>query len=177
MTVIARIAAALLGLAVVLVLLAGAGIALIFPRVSPPSDLVIEGTPEQIERGRYLAENVMACMGCHSVRMLDRYSAPLVEGRKGGGGFVFDEGLGIPGVVTSRNITPAGLADWTDGEIVRAITAGVSRDGEALFPLMPYLGYGQLDPEDIHAVVAYLRTMPPVATDAPQKDLDFRLVC
>ena len=43
------------------------------------------------------------------------------------------------------NITPAGLGDWTDGEIFQSITAGVDNEGNALFPIMPYHDYAKMD--------------------------------
>ena len=46
-----------------------------------------------------------------------------------------------------------------DGEVLRAVTAGVSRDGTPLFPLMPYPHYGALSEDDVHAVIAYVRSL------------------
>ncbi|MGH9176360.1 MAG: hypothetical protein ACRD1H_18470 [Vicinamibacterales bacterium] len=40
--------------------------------------------------------------------------------------------MGVPGDFYARNITPTALAQWTDGEIARAITTGVNKHGEAL---------------------------------------------
>ena len=54
-----------------------------------------------------------------------------------------------------------GIGNWTDGEVIRAIREGVSRDGQALFPLMPYAGFRHMSDEDVYALVAYLRTLPP----------------
>src|SRR5690606_30097486 len=63
--------------------------------------------------------------------------------------------------------------DWTDGEILRAFTEGVSRDGTALFPLMPYGAFGQMDRDDALAIVAYLRTLPSIASELPARELHF----
>ena len=62
----------------------------------------------------------------------------------------------------SPNITPFRLKDWTDAEIYRAITSGVSKDGHPLFPIMPYPAYGTLDSEDIYSVIAYIRSIPSI---------------
>lgn len=132
------------------------------PNVGAAPDMKVEMTPERIERGKYLANTVCVCMDCHSTRDWSRFSGPLTEGTVGKGGERFDESVGFPGVYFSRNITPAGLKDWTDGEIFRAITSGVSKDGHALFPVMPYPYYGKMDEEDIKSIIAYIRSLPAI---------------
>ena len=146
-----------------------------YPKVGPAPDVTIERTSERIARGKYLADHVAACTDCHSQRDWARYAGPVKDGTYGAGGEVFDESMGMPGRVVSRNITPGALGDWTDGEILRAMTAGVSRDGSPLFPLMPYLDYGaHMDPEDAKAIVSYLRTIP-ASSHAPEPTrLNFR---
>ncbi len=130
------------------------------PSVGLAADIAIEGTPERIERGRYLVENVMGCMSCHSpARHDDRYSLPPIAEKKGAGGLLLGPRHRFSGVLNSKNITPDNLGAWTDGEIVRALTVGVTREGEPIFPMMPYKNYGALDREDIYAAVAYLRTL------------------
>jgi hypothetical protein len=65
----------------------------------------------------------------------------------------------------SRNITSSktkGIGAWSDEEIKRAIVAGVGKDGSNLKPPMGYQYYATLTPEDLDAVVAYLRTVPAV---------------
>jgi hypothetical protein len=65
----------------------------------------------------------------------------------------------------SRNITSdpkAGLGSWTDAEIKRAITQGISRDGTPLKPPMAYASYANMTGDDLDAVVAWLRTVPPL---------------
>jgi hypothetical protein len=91
----------------------------------------------------------------------------------GGGGERFGEEMGLPGTIYSRNITPYGIGNWTDGELFRAITTGVSRDGHALFPLMPYPNYGRMDREDIFSIISYIRTLPAVKKDIPPTELNF----
>ena len=71
----------------------------------------------------------------------------------------------FPGKLCVPNITShatAGIGEWTDGEILRAIREGIGRDGRALFPMMPYTEYRKMSDEDAHAVVAYLRTLPAI---------------
>ncbi len=89
------------------------------------------------------------------------------------GGEKFDEEMGLPGTFYSKNITPHGVGNWTDGELVRAITEGISKDGTVLFPIMPYLVYGKMDKEDIYSVVAYIRTLPSIQYDPPKSVANF----
>ena len=75
-----------------------------------------------------------------------------------------------------RNITQdkeTGIGDWTDGEIIRAVREGISREGDGLFPIMPYFIYRNVSDEDMEAVVAYLRTMEPVQSFRPEREVDF----
>jgi mono/diheme cytochrome c family protein len=134
----------------------------LLPNTGPAPDITIEITEERVERGRYLAHHVMLCMDCHAVRDFSLFSGPPFPETLGAGGEVFDQSIGLPGRFISRNITPDALGNWTDGEVFRAITSGVSKDGSALFPLMPYHHYAQLDEEDLAAIYEYLRTIEPV---------------
>ncbi len=143
------------------------------PDVGAAPDLQIERTQERIERGRYLANNVMACMDCHSQRDWTVFAGPIKEGTFGAGGEKFGKEMHFPGTLYSANITPHGLASWSDGEIFRAITTGQTKTGNALFPLMGYQSYGKMDKEDLFSIIAYLRTLPSIENDVPERELDF----
>lgn len=145
------------------------------PNVGAAPDLVVQSTPEKIARGEYLANHVTVCMDCHSTRDWSRYSAPPEPGTLGKGGEFFGKEAGFPGKFYSKNITPFHLKDWTDGDIFRTITTGVSKDGSALFPVMPYSYYGRMDKEDIEAIIAYVRTLAPINNTTPLHSVDFPL--
>jgi len=163
-----------LGFIPVIVLLAVGYLKLFLPNVGPPPDIRVEINDEIVERGRYLANHVMLCMDCHAVRDFSQFAGPIKPGTKGVGGEVFDrDNIGVPGSFVAPNLTPAALDDWTDGEIFRAITSGVSKDGSALFPIMPYPNYSQIDEADVHAIIAYLRTLEPVEYERPPSEYDF----
>jgi hypothetical protein len=77
-------------------------------------------------------------------------------------------GRGFPGpwgTSVSANITPHGLADWKDAEVERAIRAGVSKDGHKLFPPMAFSYYAGIAKDDMAALIAYLRSLPPARAD------------
>jgi mono/diheme cytochrome c family protein len=143
------------------------------PDVGPAPVLKVETGPAQVERGRYLANSVMVCMDCHSTRNWAEFSGPIVPGTFGKGGDVFDQKAGFPGVYYAANITPAALSAHTDGEIFRAVTTGVKRNGQPIFPVMPHGHYGKMDVDDIHAVIAYVRSLDPIVNTPPASHSDF----
>lgn len=159
-------------LLMVILLISGALIYLkaALPDTGDAPELSIEITPERVERGEYLANYVFVCIDCHSTRDFSKFSGPLVAGTYGKGGERFGVEMGLPGNFYSKNLTPYHLGDWTDGEIFKAITTGVNKDGRALFPIMPYLSYGKADKEDIYDIIAYLRTLEPIEYDVPESE-------
>lgn len=158
---------------VLIILIAVLYIKLALPNVGPPPDITIEHTKARLERGEYLANTVMGCVDCHSKRDFTKFSGPLTGVKYAGGGDEFIEEFGAPGNFYAPNLTPHHLKDWTDGEIYRAITTGVSKDGRALFPAMPAHLYGQASKEDIYSVIAYLRTLPTYESSVPDPDPKF----
>jgi mono/diheme cytochrome c family protein len=164
----------------VIVALAAIGVSYLVlrkPAQRPASAAKVETTPERVARGTYLVEHVSACYDCHSERTL-AYGLPMKPGRQGVGGFVWNAQIKFPGTLAAANITPdaeTGLGKWTDGEIIRAIREGVDRDGNALFPIMPYSHYRNMSDDDAAAVVVYLRTLRPQKYATPKKALDVPL--
>jgi mono/diheme cytochrome c family protein len=151
-----------------LILVALAVVFLFFPRSAPPSREPIAASPARLERGSYLVNHVGGCLNCHSERDWNLYSGPVKPGTAGGGAYVTL--FGKP-YAYSANLTPTGLHDWSDGEVVRAMTSGVRNDGTALHPLMSYDTYSHLGQEDVYAIVTYLRTLPPVQNNPPRPKL------
>ena len=145
-----------------------------YPRVPEPPRLSDTRSPQKVTRGAYLFNNVARCVDCHSTRDWNKYAAPVVPGTEGKGGEAFTHDLmGVPGDFYARNITPTALASWSDDEIARAITTGVNKHGEALYPVMPYRNYGELDPSDVAALVAYIRTLKPQPDAVPERSFHF----
>lgn len=163
----------IIGIVLILSLAGFAYINLAFPKVSEAPEISIDVSSERIERGAYLANHVTVCMDCHSVRDFSKFSGPPTPGTMGKGGDRFDQSMGFPGVFYAKNITPHGIADYSDGELFRLITTGVTKDNRAMFPVMPYLYYGKMDPEDIYDIIAYLRSLPSIESDIPESKADF----
>ncbi len=128
-----------------------------------------------VERGKYLVFHVAGCVDCHSKRDFTKYSGPPTPGTEGGGGFLFDQKLaGIPGMIYSRNITPdneTGIGTWTDDDILKAITQGISKNGDTLFPIMPYANYNHMAKSDLLSIIAYIRTLKPIKNKIPARQL------
>jgi hypothetical protein len=114
-------------------------------------------------------------MDCHSKRDMTKFAGPIMQGSEGMGGEVFDHKLvGIPGTVYAKNITPdpeTGIGTWTDDEILRAITLGISKNGDTLFPLMPYVHFNRMAKDDLLSIVAYLRSLKPIKNKVPARQL------
>lgn len=147
-----------------------------FPNVDAAPAISINKTPALIERGEYLANHVSVCIDCHSTRDFSKFAGPVVPGTEGKGGDKFDHSLGFPGTFYAKNITAdkeTGLGNWTDGEIYRAMTKGVSKNGEPLFPLMPYNSFNQMSRQDAYAIIAYIRTLKPIKHKVQDSDPDF----
>jgi mono/diheme cytochrome c family protein len=119
-----------------------------------PGDL---GMPAErvrmVERGHYLYS--VSCAICH--------------GTDGSGGLPIS--WKAFGTLWSRNITAhpqAGVGTWTDRELGRAIRSGVSRNGRQLhWQGMTWDQFSNLDEEDLRAVIAYVRLLPPVDRVVP----------
>lgn len=129
-----------------------------------------------VARGDYLFNHVAACVDCHSKRDFTKYGGPAVPGSEGCGGFLFDEKLGLPGKIYGRNITPdneTGIGTWTDNDILKAMTQGISKNGDTLFPLMPYTNFNHMAKSDLLSIIAYLRTLKPISNKVPVRQLMF----
>jgi hypothetical protein len=72
----------------------------------------------------------------------------------------------------SGNLTSdkeTGLGTWTDDEIKRTLTRGILKDGTRLLPYpMDWASFSNLKPDDLDAIVAYLRTVPAVTNRVPK---------
>lgn len=113
-----------------------------------------QGTPTsaaEVARGKYIFGATGGC-GCHTVP----------KGPINAGGRRYD---GPFGTVFATNITPdrqTGIGTWTDEQIITAIRLGRRPNGERLLPVHPFTVFNGMAEEDLKALVAFLRTTPPV---------------
>jgi mono/diheme cytochrome c family protein len=117
-----------------------------------------------VKYGEYLAGPVAACVGCHT--------PPAADGtpdrtRLFAGGRLFK---GRWGESYSANLTPdedTGIGRWSEARIARAIH-GVKATGAVLQPPMPWPEYrDRIAARDLKAIVAYLRSLPPISNKVP----------
>jgi len=131
------------------------------PTYGPPIDKVIEAPPrtDKLAYGAYLAGPLGHCIECHT--------PPGANGRTqyatllGAGGRQFHGPFGLS---VAKNITSdadQGLGKWTDAEIERAIRKGVDRQGQPLKPPMGFAYYDRISADDMAALIAWLRSLPP----------------
>jgi hypothetical protein len=127
---------------------------------------------QQLDRGNYLVNSVVHCLHCHSQADFEKFSLPPKPGTEGGGGIAIHElDSTFPGRIVIPNITPNGLKDWTDQEIARAVTKGIRKNGDTLLPTMPYDVFSKMTGYDVDAVIAYIRTLKPIETNYPKREL------
>lgn len=104
-----------------------------------------------VSRGRYLVR-AGDCASCHTAE----------NGKPFAGGFPV---LTPFGIIYSTNITPdkeTGIGKWSEADFYRAMHAGLDRQGNHLYPAMPYLWYSRVTPDDVRDIKAYLDTVEPV---------------
>ncbi len=117
-------------------------------------------TPAQ--RGEYLAR-AGDCISCHTAQG----GAPYA------GGYRLNTQFGY---VLSSNITPdpdTGIGRWSADDFYRAMHEGVNKDGQHLYPAMPYDFYSKVTREDIDAIYAYLRTVTPARNAVTANHMEF----
>ena len=130
-----------------------------------------EATRNPVTRGAYLVRTI-GCAQCHT---------PLDAERRGMPGLTMAGGLRIHlepfGDYPTGNLTSdkeTGLGAWTDAEIKNVLTRGILRDGSRLLPYpMDWGAYSTMKASDLDAIVAYLRTIPPVRNKVPRPTRTF----
>ena len=116
---------------------------------------------DKVAYGAYLAGPLGHCMECHTPMTKPPHRD--YETKMGAGGFKFE---GPWGESIAANITPhaeTGLGKWTDAQIAAAVRQGVRPDGTKLRPPMAFDYYRNISDDDMNAIVAYLRSLKPVA--------------
>ena len=112
----------------------------------------------EVERGRYLVETLAACGNCHTPK---GPNGPVLSKKFAGGDVIKHADF----TAVTPNITSdpeTGIGRWTDHQIFMAIREGMRPDGSLLGPAMPSRSYRNLADEDVRAMIAYLRSLPPV---------------
>jgi len=109
------------------------------PRLTPPESVPRDTTPAY---GKYLAD-ISGCHGCHGYGL--------------SGGRV----AGPPGLPPASNLTPAGIGNWTEADLSRALREGKRPDGTVLNEFMPWKVLRGMTDAEVHAIWLYLKSVPP----------------
>lgn len=122
-----------------------------------PDPIVVPTDEASIAHGKHMVEAVSECIGCHTPNL-------------GGQMFIDDPSFAQ---IPAPNLTggQGGIgATYTDEDWVRAIRHGVAANGRQLI-IMPSHWYNYLSDEDLGAMVAYLKTLPPVDQEFPERSI------
>ena len=116
----------------------------------------------EIARGKALA-TVGDCVACHTA--------------KGGAPFAGGLALQTPfGPIMTPNLTPdhiTGIGSWSPDDFARAMHEGRRPGGTHLYPAFPYPYYTKVTRDDIDAIYAYLRSLPPMTNVVNRNTLPF----
>jgi len=135
-------------------------------KIKPPFSLLAKSYPRPlttlvlqpdlsnpIKRGEYLTK-IAECFACHEGEGQDVRSLPFA------GGHVFDEDPSGPVAAANLTSDPSGIAYFDEAMFIRALRTG--RVGARKLKVMPWRRFGKVSDEDLGAIFAYLRTVPPV---------------
>lgn len=146
---------------------------------------------DSVAKGKYLV-TILGCNDCHTpfvmgpegpepdmTRMLSGHPEgmeltppPELTGTWGWAGAVTNTAFAGPwGISYTMNLTPdhnTGIGIWTEQMFIDALRQGKHMgQSRPIQPPMPWKFYGQMTDEDLKAVFAYLRTIPPIMNHVP----------
>ena len=168
------------------------GLATACAQPAPPPAPAATPAPamSQVDRGKYLV-STSACHDCHTpVKMgpngpepdMSRMLSGHPEGIKitaapklsspwmAAGSETFTAWAGPWGISYTANLTPdpSGLAAWTEDLFIKAIREGKHMGtSRPILPPMPWPVYRNMTDDDLKAIFAYLKTIPPVSNHVP----------
>ena len=137
--------------------------ALTIPQTFPVSSLGAHAA--DLKTGETLF-NVGGCASCHATDIKkDRLAL--------GGGHELKTAFGTFVVPNISSDPKAGMGAWTEAQFITAMTKGVGRNGEHLYPAFPYTSYQRMRTSDLRDLYAYMKTLPAVATVPPPHKVGF----
>jgi mono/diheme cytochrome c family protein len=124
-----------------------------------PDAITVPTDEASIARGEHLATAVVECVGCHT----ENFAGEML---------IDDPGFArLPAPNLTSGQGGIGSA-YTDEDWVRALRHGVAADGRQLI-IMPSHWYNYMNDEDLGALIAYLKTVPPVDQEWPARSISF----
>lgn len=119
-------------------------------------DIPVPTDPASLALGKHISA-IKGCDGCHGPDL-------------GGKVVIDDPGLGYlaaPNLTAGKGGLLARHKTFTDQDYVRAIKHGIGKDNKTL-KLMPAYEYTPLSQQDLGALIAYLKSVPPVDRQMPE---------
>jgi mono/diheme cytochrome c family protein len=135
----------------------------------PAKGLPAPPMTDKLAYGGYIVNSLAHCFECHTTPGPN--GAPDFAHHLGAGGFEITLAPGM--VIRTANITSdpeTGIGKWSDADIKKAITEGLTPTGGHLSPPMPFPFFKNMTAEDLDAVVAYIRTVPPIPNKVARTD-------
>src|SRR4029077_11774524 len=134
----------------------------------PARAVAVAADSTSLARGEHLA--LVVCAACHTADG----TLPLAGGKEN---FLAIPGGPTFGVLVAPNLTPGGrLGLYSDAELARAIREGINHEGRAML-VMPSEQFTSLSDRDVAALIALLRSQPPVTLTVPQRSLNLLGLC
>ncbi len=133
------------------------------------SEIVIKPDAELLKRGKYLVYGPAHCSDCHTP-MSQRSLLEAGEELPLIGGFEWELPIGN---VYAPNITPCsetGIGKMSDGQLYRMLRHNIKLDGTTTIEFMPF---ANLSDYDIKAIIAFIKSQPPVKHEVPSNDFNF----
>ena len=153
------------------------------------------GKDDAVERGQHLV-TVGGCHDCHSPKVMSPngpvpHPTKILSGHQAEAGTpTVPRGVLAPdrwaamttgdmtawvgpwGISYAANLTPdpaSGLGGWTEDLFIKTMRTGKHHGtGRQILPPMPWMNYAQMSDEELKAVFAYLRSIPPIKNLVPQ---------
>jgi len=119
---------------------------------------------EKIARGKVIVYS-SGCVDCHTPGTF--YGTPDTTRMLSGSELGWQ---GPWGTTYPRNLTPhmeTGIGSWTEEDIVTAVRMGHRPDKSPLLPPMPWPAYARMSDDDVYALAAYIKSLPPIEHEAP----------
>ena len=131
----------------------------------PAAQTPVMSAEANIARGRVVAWT-SGCNDCHTPGSM--YGTPDTTRLLSGSelGWVGPWGTSYPPNLTPDSTT--GIGNWTEEQIVTAIRQGHRPDGSPLLPPMPWPSMAQMSDDDVHALAAFLKSIPPISHEMPK---------
>jgi mono/diheme cytochrome c family protein len=115
-----------------------------------------------VANGEYMF-NAAGCAACHGSATDPKLLSGGMEMRSAIGTFK------VPNI----SAHPSGIGGWSNADFLNATMIGIDRNGDHLYPVMPYAAYAGMKPEDMLDIKAYIETLPQSDAASGEHEISF----